>query len=48
MTGDAANTDPTCDKSSYHAAFKALAEKESQEASPAFLYRRMGVFSPAE
>lgn len=42
MTGDAAATDPTCDKSSFHAAFKALAEKESVEPAPPFLYRRMG------
>ncbi|MEQ1716516.1 MAG: pyrroloquinoline quinone biosynthesis protein PqqE [Hyphomicrobium sp.] len=48
MTGDPAATDPTCDKSSFHAAFKALAEDESRKESPPFLYRRMGVFSPAE
>lgn len=47
MTGDAANADPTCDKSEYHAAFRALAEKESREASPPFLYRRMGALTPA-
>jgi pyrroloquinoline quinone biosynthesis protein E len=42
MTGDPAATDPTCDKSPYHAAFKNLALKEAYEPSPAFIYRRMG------
>lgn len=42
MTGDAANADPTCDKSEFHAAFRALAEQESVAPSPAFVYRRMG------
>ncbi|MGL4396549.1 MAG: pyrroloquinoline quinone biosynthesis protein PqqE [Hyphomicrobium sp.] len=42
MTGDAANADPTCAKSSYHAQFRALAEEESRRPSPAFVYRRMG------
>ncbi len=42
MTGDPAATDPTCDKSPYHAAFKGLALKEAHEPSPPFLYRRMG------
>lgn len=48
MTGDAANTDPTCNKSEHHAAFLALAEAESHQPSPPFLYRRMGAFEPAE
>lgn len=48
MTGDPAATDPTCDKSPFHAAFKGLAEKEAYAPSPDFLYRRMGVFSPAD
>lgn len=42
MTGDAANADPTCAKSGYHAQFRALAEEESRRPSPAFVYRRMG------
>jgi len=42
MTGDAANTDPTCEKSIHHAAFKAIAEKEAYAPSPDFIYRRMG------
>lgn len=42
MTGDPAATDPTCDKSPHHAAFKGLALKEAYEPSPPFLYRRMG------
>lgn len=46
MTGDAANTDPTCDKSEYHAAFRDLAEKESRQPSPPFHYRRMGTLTP--
>ncbi|MEQ1576973.1 MAG: pyrroloquinoline quinone biosynthesis protein PqqE [Hyphomicrobium sp.] len=41
MTGDAANADPTCVLSSWHADFKALAEKESHEPAPPFIYRRM-------
>jgi pyrroloquinoline quinone biosynthesis protein E len=47
MTGDAANADPTCDKSEYHAAFRQLAEKESREPSPPFIYRRMGAAAAA-
>jgi pyrroloquinoline quinone biosynthesis protein E len=43
MTGDAANADPTCSKSEYHAAFRDLAEKESAEPAPPFIYRRTGV-----
>jgi pyrroloquinoline quinone biosynthesis protein E len=43
FTGDAANTDPACKFSPYHAAFVAVAEQESAEATPpAFVYRRMG------
>lgn len=41
MTGDAQATDPTCSKSDFHAAFRAVAEKESREPSPQFTYRRM-------
>jgi pyrroloquinoline quinone biosynthesis protein E len=43
FTGDAANTDPACSFSPYHAAFVAAAEKESAVATPpAFIHRRMG------
>ncbi len=42
MTGDAANTDPACSLSPLHTKFKALADAESHEAAPDFVYRRMG------
>jgi len=43
FTGDAANTDPACKFSPYHAAFVATAERESAEANPPnFIYRRVG------
>jgi pyrroloquinoline quinone biosynthesis protein E len=43
FTGDAANTDPACMYSPYHAEFVAAAEQESAEATPPqFVYRRMG------
>jgi pyrroloquinoline quinone biosynthesis protein E len=43
FTGDAANTDPACMYSPYHAQFVAAAEQESAEATPPqFVYRRMG------
>ena len=43
FTGDAANTDPACKFSPYHAAFVATAERESAEESPPrFIYRRVG------
>ncbi len=43
FTGDAANTDPACKFSPYHAAFVATAERESAEADPPrFIYRRVG------
>lgn len=48
MTGDPANADPTCEKSAFHAAFRALAEKESVEDSPPFLYRRMNAVAALE
>ncbi|MGE0054598.1 MAG: pyrroloquinoline quinone biosynthesis protein PqqE [Hyphomicrobium sp.] len=48
MTGDAANTDPTCEKSVYHAAFKAVGEREANAPSPDFVYRRMGAAAAAE
>ncbi len=48
MTGDPAAADPTCAKSEYHAAFRALAERESRESPPPFIYRRMGAVTSAE
>lgn len=48
FTGDAANTDPACKFSPYHAAFVATAERESAEADPPrFIYRRVGGASKA-
>jgi PqqA peptide cyclase len=40
FTGVAANADPACDKSSYHAAFTATAVTESAGPAPAFSFRR--------
>lgn len=48
MTGDPAAADPTCAKSEHHAAFRALAERESSEPPPPFVYRRMGAMTSAE
>ncbi len=48
MTGDAANADPTCEKSVHHAAFKAIAETEAYAPSPGFIYRRMGAAASVE
>lgn len=46
FTGDAANTDPACKFSPYHAEFVATAERESGEATPPpFVYRRFGAAS---
>lgn len=43
FTGDAANTDPACTYSPYHAAFVAAAEQESASPKPPeFVYRRLG------
>ena len=43
FTGDAANTDPACKFSPFHAQFVAAAETESASANPPpFVYRRMG------
>ena len=42
MTGDATNTDPACSLSPRHADFAALAEAESKQPPPPFIYRRMG------
>jgi pyrroloquinoline quinone biosynthesis protein E len=45
-TGDAANTDPACALSPWHAEFAAVAERESQAPSPPFIYRRIGGLAP--
>lgn len=41
MTGDAANTDPTCSLSPWHKEFAAIADRESREPAPPYIYRRM-------
>ncbi|HEU0158819.1 MAG TPA: pyrroloquinoline quinone biosynthesis protein PqqE [Hyphomicrobiaceae bacterium] len=40
FTGSAANADPACEKSSYHAAFTAIAGAESEAPAQAFAFRR--------
>lgn len=48
FTGDAANTDPACKFSPFHAAFVATAEEESGRTTPPpFVYRRMGALKAA-
>jgi len=42
VTGDAANADPACEKSAWHAQFAAVAEAEASAPSPPFIYRRIG------
>jgi pyrroloquinoline quinone biosynthesis protein E len=42
LTGDAAVTDPVCELSPHHDQVKQIAEKESGESPPEFLYRRIG------
>jgi pyrroloquinoline quinone biosynthesis protein E len=42
-TGDAANADPACAKSAWHQKFVEVAERESREPAPPFIYRRIGV-----
>ena len=42
VTGDARNTDPACELSEWHQAFADVADKESHEPSPPFIYRRVG------
>ena len=39
LTGDAAKTDPVCEKSPLNAEIRALAEAEARTAPPAFVYR---------
>ena len=40
VLGDAASTDPACDKSPHHAAFAGIAKGEAAVAPPEFAYRR--------
>ena len=42
FAGAAAEADPACDKSSFHAAFTRVAEAESEGPAPAFVYRKPG------
>lgn len=42
MTGDAAATDPACELSPRHEDFAAIAERESRQPPPPFIYRRIG------
>ncbi|MDX2257967.1 MAG: pyrroloquinoline quinone biosynthesis protein PqqE [Hyphomicrobiaceae bacterium] len=42
LTGDAANTDPACSLSPLHAEWAKVAEVESHDAPPEFVFRRMG------
>ncbi len=42
VTGDAMNTDPACALSPWHKEFAAIAEKESREPPPPYIYRCMG------
>lgn len=42
LTGDAANTDPACSLSPLHEQWAQVAEVESHDASPEFIYRRPG------
>lgn len=46
LTGDAANTDPACSLSPMHEAWAKVAEVESHQSSPAFVYRRPGGATP--
>lgn len=46
LTGDAANTDPACSLSPLHAEWAKVAEIESHETPPDFIYRRPGGASP--
>jgi len=46
LTGDAANTDPACSLSPLHAEWAKVAEIESHEAAPEFIYRRPGGATP--
>jgi pyrroloquinoline quinone biosynthesis protein E len=46
LTGDAANTDPACSLSPMHEAWAQVAEVESHQAPPEFIYRRPGGATP--
>lgn len=46
LTGDAANTDPACSLSPVHAQWAKVAEVESHETPPEFIYRRPGGATP--
>jgi pyrroloquinoline quinone biosynthesis protein E len=46
LTGDAANTDPACSLSPLHAEWAKVAEVESHEVPPEFIYRRPGGATP--
>ena len=46
LTGDAANTDPACSLSPLHEQWAKVADVESHDASPEFIYRRPGGASP--
>ena len=46
LTGDAANTDPACSLSPMHEEWAQVAEVESHQASPEFIYRRPGGATP--
>ena len=46
LTGDAANTDPACSLSPLHEEWAKVAEVESHETPPEFIYRRPGGASP--
>lgn len=43
LTGDATNTDPACHLSPFHDNILALAERESAQAAPEFVYRTLSV-----
>jgi pyrroloquinoline quinone biosynthesis protein E len=46
LTGDAANTDPACSLSPLHERWAMVAETESHQTPPEFIYRRFGGASP--
>lgn len=46
LTGDAANTDPACSLSPLHQEWAKVAEIESHQAPPEFIYRRPGGATP--
>ena len=39
FAGDAALTDPACDKSAHHAAFAAIGAQDAAAAAPGFIFR---------